>query len=40
MLRGSQRLTIPNPHRREIGVDLLRRILKQAKLSREKWLKD
>jgi predicted RNA binding protein YcfA (HicA-like mRNA interferase family) len=39
MLRGAQRLTIPNPHRHEIGVDLLQRILKQAEISREKWLK-
>ena len=38
MLRGSQRLIIPNPHREEISVDLLRRILKQALISREKWL--
>ena len=38
MLRGKQRLTIPNPHRREIGVDLLQRILKQGEISREKWL--
>ena len=39
MLRGDRRLTIPNSHRREIGVDLLRRILKQAEIPREKWLK-
>jgi len=38
MLRGNQRLTIPNPHRRKIGVDLLQRILKQGEISREKWL--
>ena len=38
MLRGAQRLIIPNPHRKEISVDLLRRILKQALISREKWL--
>ena len=38
MLRGNQRLTISNPHRREIGVDLLQRILKQGEISREKWL--
>ena len=37
MLRGSQRLTVPNPHRHEIGVDLLQRILKQGEISREKW---
>jgi hypothetical protein len=39
MLRGAQGLTIPNPHRHEVGVNLLRRILKQAEISREEWLK-
>jgi len=38
MLRGDRRLTTPNPHRREIGVDLLRRILKQAAVSKREWL--
>jgi predicted RNase H-like HicB family nuclease len=32
-----QRLTIPNPHRREIGPDLLARILRQAGVSRRDW---
>ena len=40
MLRGDRRLIIPNPHRSEISVDLLRRILRQAELSPEKWLKE
>jgi len=38
MLRGTQRLTIPNPHRNEISVDLLRRILKQGEIPRASWL--
>jgi len=38
MVKGDLTVAIPNPHRREIGVDLLRRILKQAVVSREKWL--
>ena len=38
MLRGERRLIIPNPHRQEISVDLLHRILRQAEVSREKWL--
>ena len=38
MLRGDQRLTIPNPHRNEISVDLLCRILKQGEIPREMWL--
>lgn len=38
MIREDLVLTIPNPHRKEIGVDLLRRLLKQAEISREEWL--
>jgi hypothetical protein len=38
MIRGSLVLTVPNPHRREIGTDLLVRILAQAGISREEWL--
>jgi len=37
MLRETRRLIIPNPHRGEIGVDLLARILRQAGVSREEW---
>lgn len=39
MVKENLVLTIPNPHRKEIGVDLLVRILKQAGISREEWLK-
>jgi len=38
MIRGNFRLTIPNPHKKEISVDLLTRILRQASISREEWL--
>ncbi|TVR35883.1 MAG: type II toxin-antitoxin system HicA family toxin [Spirochaetaceae bacterium] len=38
MIRGNLRLTIPNPHNRTIGVDLLVRILRQAGISRQQWL--
>ncbi len=38
MLKNDIRLTIPKPHRKEIGVDLLKRILKQAGIRREDWL--
>ena len=31
-------LTIPNQHKGAIGIDLLIRILKQARISREEWL--
>jgi predicted RNA binding protein YcfA (HicA-like mRNA interferase family) len=38
MQKGDLVLTIPNPHKGTIGVDLLTRILKQARISREEWL--
>ena len=38
MVRGDLVLTIPNPHRQDIGVALLTRILRQADVSREDWL--
>jgi len=38
MTRGNVRLIIPNPHRGDIGPDLLIRFLKQAGLSRKEWL--
>lgn len=37
LLRGNRRLIIPNPHRGDISVDLLTRLLKQAGVSREEW---
>ncbi len=37
MIKGNIRLTLPNPHRKEIGVDLLIRILRQAGISKEEW---
>lgn len=39
MIRGDTRLTLPNPHRKDIGIDLLKRILLQAGINREEWLK-
>ena len=39
MIKGDLRLTVPNPHRKEIGVDLLMRILKQAGITKEEWLR-
>ena len=39
MIKSQQRLIIPNPHRKDIGVDLLRRILRQANISHEEWIK-
>ncbi len=37
MIKGSLTLTIPNPHKSDIGVELLSRILRQAKISRKEW---
>ena len=38
MIRGDVVLTIPNPHRRDVGVDLLKRILARAGVDRDEWL--
>lgn len=37
MLKDKLALTIPNPHKREIGPGLLSRILRQAGISRKEW---
>ncbi len=37
MLKDNVTLTIPNPHKRDIGRELLSRILRQAGISREEW---
>lgn len=39
MIKGDLTITIPNPHKDEIGKELLSRVLKQAKMSREEWEK-
>ena len=38
MVRGEIRLIVPNPHRGQIGVDLLTRILRQAGVDRGAWI--
>jgi len=38
MVKNDLVLTIPNPHKALISVDLLSRILRQARISREEWL--
>ena len=38
MIKGDLTLTIPNPHRGDISVDLLSRILRQAKINRKEWV--
>ncbi|TAE23239.1 MAG: type II toxin-antitoxin system HicA family toxin [Cytophagales bacterium] len=37
MIRGSQKLIVPNPHQGDITVGLLHRLLKQAGISQEEW---
>jgi predicted RNA binding protein YcfA (HicA-like mRNA interferase family) len=39
MRRGAIKLIVPNPHKSDIGVDLLHRILRQAGISRQEWEK-
>ncbi len=39
MIRAGRRLTIPNPHRGEIGFGLLTRILRQAGIDKSEWEK-
>jgi hypothetical protein len=38
MIKGDFRLTIPNPHAQDMGLPLLKEILKRAGISREEWL--
>ncbi|HHT9126671.1 MAG TPA: hypothetical protein ACFYD6_12785 [Candidatus Brocadiia bacterium] len=37
MVKGETKLTIPNPHRSDIGTELLVRILRQGKIARNEW---
>lgn len=37
MRRGDVSVVIPNPHRGDIGVGLLARVLRQAGVTREEW---
>jgi predicted RNA binding protein YcfA (HicA-like mRNA interferase family) len=39
MIKATLRLTIPNPHQGDIGIDLLSKILKQAGISKTEWEK-
>ena len=40
MIKGGLVLTIPNPHPEDISVDLIVRIIRQAGIPREEWLKN
>jgi predicted RNA binding protein YcfA (HicA-like mRNA interferase family) len=37
MIKGNITLTIPNPHKGDIGSELLARILRQAGITRTQW---
>jgi predicted RNA binding protein YcfA (HicA-like mRNA interferase family) len=37
MVKGDLALTIPNPHQKDVGRELLARILRQAGVSKEEW---
>ncbi len=37
MIKHNLTLTIPNPHKSDIGKEFLLRILKQANITREQW---
>jgi len=37
MLRGKQRLILPNPHRGDISAALLARLLRRANITAEEW---
>ena len=37
MIKGQLRLTLPNPHQSDIGINLLSKILKQAGISKQEW---
>jgi hypothetical protein len=37
MSRAGQRVILPNPHQGDISVNLLARILRQARITREEW---
>jgi predicted RNA binding protein YcfA (HicA-like mRNA interferase family) len=39
MFRGMIRLRLPNPHRKDVGTELLSRILKQAGIDKDSWEK-
>ena len=38
MEKGNQRIFIPNPHGSDIGVPLIKQIIKQLEVDREKFL--
>ncbi len=39
MVKEDVRLTVPNLHRQDIGVGLLKRILRRGEIDRDEWIK-
>ena len=39
MVKGDLRIRIPNPHKKDIGKNLLKQILNEAEISKETWEK-
>jgi len=39
MIKDSLSITIPNPHGEDLSIDLLSRILRQARIKRSDWTK-
>ena len=37
MLKGHQRVRIPNPHKSDIGKNLLTQVLREAGIDRKEW---
>jgi predicted RNA binding protein YcfA (HicA-like mRNA interferase family) len=40
MIKGKLKVRVPNPHEGDIGVALLREILRQAQISADDWTAD
>jgi len=39
MIKEDIRLTMPNPHKKDISVDLMLKILKHTRISKDDWAK-
>jgi len=40
MIKDNLRLTLPNPHRKSVSIDLLTKMLSHAGITREEWLQN
>ncbi len=39
MKRGNEKIFIPNPHGKDIGLPIISKILNQISIDRDKWIK-